>query len=137
MKCSYEYIPLAHLLSCLGLCCDQVDWDLDGTMVVSKLCIELCVVLSHDMILLNNILSLAHKPNSNCATNIHDDADDIVFEVLPSQRPQDMCSFDTMITLDTNLECLGTECGVSTVRVVEVVSGEYIVDAVEASANRI
>lgn len=64
-----------------------------------------------------------HKPTSNCATKVYDDVDDIVFEVLPSPRPQDTCSFETLVTLDTNLVCQGRECGVSTVRVVEVVPG--------------
>ena len=47
---------------------------------------------------------------------------DLVFPVLPSQRPQDMCDFQTLITLDENLDdCNGdaTErlCLVDTVKV--------------------
>ena len=65
-----------------------------------------------------------HKPSSNCTAAIYDDADDIVFAVLPSPRPQDTCSFQTLVTLDSNLECQGRECHVSTVRVVEVMPGK-------------
>eukprot|EP00804_Cyclotella_cryptica_P004534 CCRYP_006892-RA/>CCRYP_006892-RA protein AED:0.17 eAED:0.17 QI:494/0.84/0.6/1/0.94/0.9/20/0/2106 len=69
------------------------------------------------------------KPNSNCPNAPYDDIDDVAFEVLPSPRPKDTCSFDTIVTLDRNLECEGQECAVSTVRVVEVMAGvfyEYI-----------
>lgn len=64
-----------------------------------------------------------HKPSSTCSLAKYDDVDDIAFEVLPSSRPQDACSFDTIVTLDTNLACNGLECDVSTVRVVEVMPG--------------
>jgi hypothetical protein len=67
-----------------------------------------------------------HKPSSKCALAKYDDVDDIAFEVLPSPRPQDACSFDTQVTLDTNLACNGRECDVSTVRVVEVMPGKAI-----------
>lgn len=63
------------------------------------------------------------KPNSNCPSVPFDDVDDIVFEVLPSPIPQLTCSFDTTVTLDSNLQCEGKECIVSTVRVVEVLPG--------------
>lgn len=63
------------------------------------------------------------KPNFNCSNAPFDDVDDIVFEVLPSPRPKDACSFETLVTLDENLECQGRECAVSTVRVVEVMAG--------------
>eukprot|EP00804_Cyclotella_cryptica_P019739 CCRYP_009662-RC/>CCRYP_009662-RC protein AED:0.09 eAED:0.09 QI:0/0.95/0.95/1/0.95/0.95/22/166/2740 len=65
------------------------------------------------------------KPDSKCANAPYDDVDDIVFEVLPSPRPKDTCSLQTLVTLDTNLECQGRECVVSTVRVVEVIAGVY------------
>eukprot|EP00804_Cyclotella_cryptica_P019763 CCRYP_009664-RA/>CCRYP_009664-RA protein AED:0.11 eAED:0.11 QI:135/1/0.94/1/1/1/17/0/2177 len=65
------------------------------------------------------------KPDSKCANAPYDDVDDIVFEVLPSPKPKDTCSFQTLVTLDTNLECQGRECVVSTVRVVEVIAGMY------------
>lgn len=48
-----------------------------------------------------------------------------MFDVLPSQRPQDMCDFQTIVTLDENLECNERECVVDTIRVVEVVPGVY------------
>ena len=64
-----------------------------------------------------------NKPNSNCPSAPFDDVDDIVFEVLPSMIPRQMCSFDTIVTLDSNLQCKGKECIVSTVRVVEVLPG--------------
>ncbi|KAL3805312.1 hypothetical protein HJC23_009019 [Cyclotella cryptica] len=66
-----------------------------------------------------------HKPTSNCATAPFDDVDDMIFEVLPSPRPQDICSFQTLVTLDSSLECELRECAVSTVRVVEVVPGVF------------
>jgi hypothetical protein len=65
-----------------------------------------------------------HKPDSNCVTFPFDDVDDVVFEVLPSPRPKDICSLHTLVTLDSNLECNGRECTVSTVRVVEIVQGK-------------
>jgi hypothetical protein len=64
-----------------------------------------------------------HKPDSNCATEDFDDTDDLVFDVLPSPRPKDACSFETLVTLDKSLKCHGAECAVSTVRVVEVMPG--------------
>ncbi len=63
------------------------------------------------------------KPDSKCSNGRYDDVDDVVFEVLPSPRPKDTCSFKTLVILDTNLECQGRECAVSTVRVVEVMAG--------------
>ncbi|KAL7542381.1 hypothetical protein ACHAXR_012259 [Thalassiosira sp. AJA248-18] len=66
-----------------------------------------------------------HKPNSPCPQGPFDDADDLVFEVLPSRRPQDMCNFQTIVTLDSNLSCHDRECLVDTVRVVEVVPGVF------------
>jgi hypothetical protein len=71
-----------------------------------------------------------HKPSSKCALAKYDDVDDITFEVLPSPRPQDACSFNTVVTLDTNLACNGRECDVSTVRVVEVMPGKAITDLI-------
>lgn len=65
-----------------------------------------------------------HKPDSDCATSPFDDVDDLVFDVLPSPRPKDICSFDSFVQLDSNLECHGRECVVSTLRVVEVAQGE-------------
>jgi hypothetical protein len=50
---------------------------------------------------------------------------DLAFDVLPSQRPQDLCDFETLVTLDSNLECYGAECNVDTVKVVEVLPGVY------------
>jgi hypothetical protein len=50
---------------------------------------------------------------------------DLVFDVLPSQRPQDVCDFQTLVTLDENLECHGRECLVDTLRVVEVFPGTF------------
>ena len=67
-----------------------------------------------------------HKPSSDCPTAVYDDADDIVFDVLPSPRPQDTCSFETLVTLDSNLQCEGRECAISTVRVVEVMQGIHL-----------
>ena len=37
-----------------------------------------------------------------------------------------MCSFETLVTLDENLNCQGRECLVSTVRVVEVIPGTIL-----------
>ena len=67
-----------------------------------------------------------YKPASSCGQRDYDDTDDIVFEVLPSPRPQDTCSFETLVTLDENLICQGRECLVSTVRVVEVIPGTIL-----------
>ena len=50
---------------------------------------------------------------------------DLVFDVLPSERPQDLCNFDMLVTLTDNLQCGGKECLVDTVKVVEVVSGVF------------
>lgn len=36
-----------------------------------------------------------------------------------------MCDFETLVSLDTNLDCDGRECLVDTVKVVEVVPGAY------------
>lgn len=66
-----------------------------------------------------------HKPESDCASELFDDVDDLVFDVLPSFRPQDMCNFQTIVTLDENLECNGQECLVDTVRVVQVTQGVF------------
>jgi len=71
----------------------------------------------------------SHKPDNDCASDSQDDADDLVFDVLPSERPQDMCNFDMHVTLTDNKQCGGKECLVDTVKVVEVVPGvfyEYI-----------
>ena len=62
-------------------------------------------------------------------TGSYDDADDLVFDVLPGARPQDICNFQTQVTLNSNILCHGRECQVSTIRVVEVAPGvfyEYI-----------
>ena len=65
-----------------------------------------------------------HKPDSVCATSPFDDVDDLVFDVLPSPRPKNICSFDSIVQIDSNLECHGRECVVSTLRIVEVTHGE-------------
>ena len=36
-----------------------------------------------------------------------------------------MCDFQTLVTLEENLDCYGRECVVDTMRVVEVVPGVY------------
>lgn len=59
------------------------------------------------------------------ATHQHIRILDLAFDVLPSQRPQDLCDFETLVTLDSNLECYGAECNVDTVKVVEVLPGVY------------
>lgn len=51
---------------------------------------------------------------------------DIVFDVLPSQRPQDLCDFATLVTLDENLICHERECLVDTIDVLEVLPGVYL-----------
>jgi len=66
-----------------------------------------------------------HKPDTNCAKDIYDDTDDIVFDVLPSFRPQDQCAFETVVTLDANIPCHGRECTISTIRVVEAFPGVF------------
>ncbi len=73
----------------------------------------------------------AHKPNA-CPQDIYDDTDDLVFQVLPSPRPQDMCDFQATITLDqslsycdSNVRAEYAECHVDTLRVVEVLPGLY------------
>ena len=66
-----------------------------------------------------------NKPSSNCAIRDDDDVDDLVFDVLPSYRPQDLCDFETLVTLDTNIAPVGMESQVSTLRVVEVLPGVY------------
>lgn len=71
-----------------------------------------------------------HKPDSNCGTSHFDDVDDLVFDVLPSLRPKDMCSFETLVTLESNLPCYGRECILSTLRVIEVVQGKSVRDIV-------
>jgi len=69
------------------------------------------------------------RPKSTCESDqsygIYDDADDLVFDVLPSYRAKDLCEFQTLVTLDENLSCDERECAVDTVRVVEVVPGVY------------
>jgi hypothetical protein len=92
-----------------------------------------CLVLRFRVVLRSSRLGARSgdgqfKPSSSCALAQYDDVDDIVFEVLPSSRPQDTCSFDTVVTLDANLACNGLECDVSTVRVVEVMPGKAITD---------
>jgi hypothetical protein len=77
----------------------------------------------------NNSGDGSHRPTEDCANDDRDDTDDLVFDVLPSERPQDLCNFDMLVTLTDNLQCGGKECLVDTVKVVEVVSGvfyEYI-----------
>jgi hypothetical protein len=65
-----------------------------------------------------------HKPDSSCGTSRFDDTDDLVFDVLPSPRPKDLCSFETLVKLESNLPCYGRECVLSTLRVIEVVQGK-------------
>ena len=65
------------------------------------------------------------KPDSPCPPGDFDDADDVVFDVLPSYRNQDVCDFETIVKLDENLACQGKECRVDTVRTIEVVPGTY------------
>ena len=73
-----------------------------------------------------------HRPHNNCAKDPYDDTDDIVLQVLPSPRPQDMCDFQGTITLDESLSYCDTsgsavykECHVDTARVVELLPGVY------------
>lgn len=65
------------------------------------------------------------KPDSPCPVGEFDDADDAVFDVLPSYRNQDECDFKTIVTLDENLACHEKECRVDTIRTIEVVPGTY------------
>lgn len=104
----------------------------------------MCVRIVHDSVALRSGRAGAqsgdgqHKPNSNCAADPYDDVDDMVFEVLQSPRPQDTCSFETLVTLDANLDCQGRECGVSTVRVVEVIPGELTIEkSLDLSPNNL
>jgi len=67
-----------------------------------------------------------HKPDTMCNEKyVFDDADDLVFDVQPNLRPQDVCDFQTIVTLDENLSCTDKECEVDTIRVVEVTTGVY------------
>lgn len=64
------------------------------------------------------------KPHS-CSPSMFDDHDDLAFEVLPSPIARDECSFGILLELDESLDCVGKECAVSTVRVVEVMQGKH------------
>ena len=72
-----------------------------------------------------------HKPNLTCAKDPYDDTDDLVVQILPSPKPQDMCDFKSTVTLDENLShCdqsgnLHKECHVDTIRVLEVLPGVF------------
>ena len=74
-----------------------------------------------------------HKPDNDCAKDPYDETDDLVLQVLPSPRPQDMCDFQATITLDeslsycddSNVSAEYKECHVDVVRVVEVLPGLY------------
>ena len=65
------------------------------------------------------------KPDSPCPVGEFDDADDALFDVLPSYRNQDECDFKTIVKLDENIACHGKECRVDTVRTIEVIPGTY------------
>jgi len=76
----------------------------------------------------------SHKPyDDGCAKDPYDDTDDLVLQVLPSPRPQDMCDFQATITLDQSLSYCDDddssnfymECHVDTLRVVELLPGVY------------
>lgn len=67
----------------------------------------------------------SHKPKLPCGQDQYDDNDDLVFDILPSARPQDLCDFQMNVELDENLLCYKGECRVDTVSVVEVAAGVY------------
>ena len=65
------------------------------------------------------------REGSNVQNSMYNNRDDLVFGVLSSQRPQDLCDFQTLVRLDQNLACYGRECLLDTMRVVEVVPGVF------------
>ncbi len=73
-----------------------------------------------------------HKPFLACGKDPYDDTDDLIFQVLPSPKPEEMCDFETTITLDQSLSYCDSsanaeyaECHVDVPRVVEVLPGVY------------
>ena len=83
------------------------------------------VVLRSGRDALDEMIDGSNKPAHPCGRDEYDDNDDLLFDILPSKRPKDLCDFQMNVELDENLPCHSRECHVDTVSVIEVFPGVY------------